>query len=501
VAESAHLWQLSIAEAAEKLAIREISSVELTRSHLDRIAQVEGSIKAFVTTTDDAALVEAERIDTRRREGQRLGPLAGIPLAIKDVLCTEGVRTTCSSRMLEHFVPPYDATAVTRLRQAGAVFLGKTNMDEFAMGSSTENSAFFPTRNPWDLERVPGGSSGGSAAAVAAGEAMGALGTDTGGSVRQPGALTNTVAMKPTYGRVSRFGLVAFASSLDQIGPFARSARDAALLLQAIAGHDPLDSTSVDAPVPDYAAQLTGDIKGLRVGVPAEYFVEGVEPGVRRVVEEAIATLKSLGAEVGECSLPHTRYGVAAYYIIAPAEASANLARYDGVKYGFALKGKADDLVDFVAKTRSAGFGQEVKRRIMLGTYALSSGYYDAYYLKAEKTRTLIKRDFERAFERFDVLVGPTSPTVAFKIGAKISDPVAMYLNDVFTIPANLAGIPGISIPGGFSEGLPVGVQILGPAFGEATLLRVADAFQRVTDYHARWPEVNTPRTARKRGK
>ncbi len=499
MAEPAHLWQLSIAEAAEKLASREISSVELTRSHLDRIGQVEGSIRAFVTTTDESALAEAERIDTRRREGQQLGPLAGIPLAIKDVLCTEDVRTTCSSRMLEHFVPPYDATAVVRLREAGAVFLGKTNMDEFAMGSSTENSAFFPTRNPWDLERVPGGSSGGSAAAVAAGEAMGALGTDTGGSVRQPGALTNTVALKPSYGRVSRFGLVAFASSLDQIGPFARSARDAALLLQAIAGHDPLDSTSVDTPVPEYAAQLTGDIKDLRVGVPAEYFVEGVEPGVRRVVEEAIETLKSLGAEVGECSLPHTRYGVAAYYIIAPAEASANLARYDGVKYGFALKGKADDLVDFVSKTRSAGFGPEVKRRIMLGTYALSSGYYDAYYLKAEKTRTLIKRDFDQAFERFDVLVGPTSPTVAFKIGAKISDPVSMYLNDVFTIPANLAGIPGISIPGGFSEGLPVGVQILGPAFGEATLLRVADAFERATDYHARWPEVNPPRAARKR--
>jgi aspartyl-tRNA(Asn)/glutamyl-tRNA(Gln) amidotransferase subunit A len=401
--------------------------------------------------------------------------------------------------MLEHFIPPYDATVITRLREAGVVLVGKTNMDEFAMGSSTENSAFFPTRNPWDLERVPGGSSGGSAAAVAAGEAMGALGSDTGGSVRQPGALTNTVALKPTYGRVSRFGLVAFASSLDQIGPFTRSARDAALLLQAIAGHDPLDSTSVNEPVPDYAAALSGDISGLRVGVPAEYFVEGTEPGVRQVIEKAITTLTSLGAEVGECSLPHTRYGVAAYYIIAPAECSANLARYDGVKYGFALKGHAEDLVDFVSKTRATGFGPEVKRRIMLGTYALSSGYYDAYYLKAEKTRTLIKQDFDAAFEHFDVLVGPTSPTVAFKLGAKIDDPYAMYLNDVFTIPANLSGIPGISIPGGFSEGLPVGLQILGPAFGEATLLRVADAFQRVTDYHTRWPALKPQPSGRKR--
>ena len=493
------LWQLSISEAADRLSRRELTAVELTRAHLDRIAQVEGHVRAFVTPLDEQALQQAERIDRRRREGAQLGPLAGIPLAIKDVICTEGVRTTCSSKMLERFVPPYDATVMTKLHEAGIVMIGKTNMDEFAMGSSTENSAFFPTRNPWDLERVPGGSSGGSAAAVAAGEAMGALGTDTGGSVRQPGALTNTVAMKPTYGRVSRFGLVAFASSLDQIGPFARSARDAALLLQAIAGHDPKDSTSVDEPVPDYLAALTGDVKGLRIGVPHEYFVEGTEPGVRQVIDEAIETFKSLGAEVGECSLPHTRFGVAAYYIIAPAECSANLARYDGVKYGFALRETGDDLIEFVARTRAAGFGPEVKRRIMLGTYALSSGYYDAYYLKAEKVRTLIKQDFDSAFERFDVLLGPTSPTVAFKLGAKIADPYAMYLNDVFTIPANLAGIPGISIPGGFSEGLPVGVHILGPSFGEATLLRVADAFQRATDYHTRWPKLPT-KPARKRG-
>jgi aspartyl-tRNA(Asn)/glutamyl-tRNA(Gln) amidotransferase subunit A len=493
------LWQLTISEAADLLSRRELSAVELTRAHLDRIAQVEGSVRAFVTTTEDAALREAERIDRLRGEGTPLGPLAGIPLAIKDVIATEGVTTTCSSRILEHFVPPYDATVIIRLKGAGAVFVGKTNMDEFAMGSSTENSAFFPTHNPWDLERVPGGSSGGSAAAVAAGEAMGALGSDTGGSVRQPGALTNTVALKPTYGRVSRFGLIAFASSLDQIGPFARSARDAARILQVIAGHDPLDSTSVDVPVPDYAAALTGDLTGLRVGVPQEYFVEGTEPGVRKAVEDSIETLKSLGAQIGECSLPHTRYGVAAYYIIAPSEASANLARYDGVKYGFSLRDGAQDIIDYVSRTRDAGFGPEVKRRIMLGTYALSSGYYDAYYLKAERVRTLIKQDFDWAFERFDVLVAPTSPTVAFKIGEKVTDPYAMYLNDVFTIPANLAGIPGISIPGGFSGGLPVGLQLLGPAWGEDRLLHVADAFQRVTDFHTQWPPVADARRSRRK--
>ena len=484
------LWQLEIHEASELLASRKISAVELTRAHLDRIVEVEGNVRAFVTTTEDAALRSAEAIDVRRRTGEALGPLAGIPLAIKDVICTKGVKTTCSSRMLEHFVPPYDATVISKLKNAGAVFVGKTNMDEFAMGSSTENSAFFSTCNPWDLTRVPGGSSGGSAAAVASGEAMGALGSDTGGSVRQPGALTNTVAMKPTYGRVSRFGLIAFASSLDQIGPFTRSARDAAHVLQAIAGHDDRDSTSVDTPVPDYLSELTGNIKGLKIGVPAEYLVEGTEPGVRKAVDRAIENFRPLGAEIGECSLPHTRFGVAAYYIIAPAECSANLARYDGVKYGFASTDNADSLIDFVMNTRSKGFGSEVKRRIMLGTYALSTGYYDAYYLKAEKTRTLIKQDFDRAFERFDVLLGPTSPTVAFKLGEKVSDPYAMYLNDVFTIPANLAGIPGISIPGGFSDGLPVGLQLLGPAFGEGMLLRVADAFERVTDYHRQWPAL-----------
>jgi aspartyl-tRNA(Asn)/glutamyl-tRNA(Gln) amidotransferase subunit A len=497
----AELWQLSIGEASDLLKRREISAVELTRAHLDRIGEVEGQISAFVTVDEEGAMREAEASDVARREGRALGPLAGIPLAIKDVLCTRGLRTTCSSKILEQFVPPYDATVVSKLREAGAVMVGKTNMDEFAMGSSTENSAFFPTRNPWDIERVPGGSSGGSAAAVASGEAMGALGTDTGGSVRQPGALTNTVAMKPTYGRVSRYGLVAFASSLDQVGPFARSARDCALLLQAIAGYDPLDSTSLDAPVPDYSAALTGNLKGLRVGVPDEYFVEGVEPGVRQVVEQAIETLKAQGAVVEETSLPHTRYGVAAYYIIAPAEASANLARYDGVKYGLSVRNGAADLLEATSRTRADGFGTEVKRRIMLGTYALSAGYYDAYYLKAEKVRTLIKQDFDRAFERFDVLIGPTSPTVAFRLGEKLEDPYAMYLNDVFTIPINLAGITGLSIPGGFSEGLPVGLQLIGPSLGEPTLLRVADAFERVTDYHTAWPKLSgtAKRSSRKR--
>jgi aspartyl-tRNA(Asn)/glutamyl-tRNA(Gln) amidotransferase subunit A len=480
------LWELTITDAAERLARGEFSAVELTRAHQERIAAVDGRVRAFVTLTNEQALRDAAASEERRARGESLGPLDGIPLAIKDVIATRGVRTTCSSRILERFVPPYDATVMTRLQAAGAIMLGKTNMDEFAMGSSTENSAFFPTHNPWDLERVPGGSSGGSAAAVAAGEAMGGYGSDTGGSIRQPGALTNTVAVKPTYGRVSRYGLVAFASSLDQIGPFARSARDAALLLGAVAGHDPLDSTSVDEPVPDYLAALTGKIKGLKVGIPVEYAGEGVEPGVQACLDQTAETLRQLGAKTGTCSLPHTRYGVAAYYIIAPAEASANLARYDGVKYGLSVP----DAEDPVAVTRAAGFGAEVKRRIMLGTYALSSGYYDAYYLRAEQVRTLIRQDFDRAFAEFDVLLSPTSPTVAFKLGAKIADPYAMYLNDVFTIPANLAGISGISVPAGFSEGLPVGAQLLGPRFGEATLLRVADAYQRVTDHHTRWPAL-----------
>jgi len=484
------LYQLTIHEAGELLRRREVSSVELTRAHLDRIRAVDDKVKAFTLVTADLAITQAEEADRRFNSGATVSPLTGIPLAIKDVICTKGITTTCGSNMLKDFKPPYDASVMERLNAVGAVMLGKTNMDEFAMGSSTEHSAFFTTQNPWDLERAPGGSSGGSAAAVAAGMAMGALGSDTGGSIRQPAALCNTVGLKTTYGRVSRYGLVAFASSLDQIGPFARNARDAALILQAIAGPDPRDSTSSPAAVPDYSAALNGSIKGLRVGVPEEYWVEGegTQPGVAKAVRDDIEKLRELGAEIGDVSLPHTKYGVPVYYIIAPAEASANLARYDGVKYGYSYR-DTNDMWEALEKTRQFGFGQEVKRRIMLGTYALSSGYYDAYYKQAEKVRTLITEDFIRAFERFDVLVSPASPSVAFKIG-EISDPYEMYLQDIFTIPANLAGICGVSIPGGFSNGLPVGLQLLGNFFAEDVLLCVADAFERVTDYHTRWPKA-----------
>ena len=481
------LYRLSITEAGKLLRERKISSVELTRAHLDRIRAVEDKVRAFTLVTDDLALRQAEAADRRFKNGDTVAPLTGIPLAIKDVICTKDITTTCGSRMLENFKPPYDATVMERLNADGVVMLGKTNMDEFAMGSSTEHSAFYPTHNPWDLERAPGGSSGGSAAAVAAGMAMGALGSDTGGSIRQPGSLCNVLGLKPTYGRVSRFGLVAFASSLDQIGPFARSARDAAILLQAIAGPDPRDSTASYKPVPDYSAALSGSIKGMRIGVPEEYWVEGTQPGVIKTVRDDIELLRELGAEVSDVSLPHTRYGVAAYYIIAPAEASANLARYDGVKYGYSYR-DTDDIWEALEKTRQYGFGREVKRRIMIGTYALSSGYYDAYYKRAEKVRALITQDFDRAFERFDALVSPASPTVAFRIG-EISDPYQMYLQDVFTIPANLAGNCGVSIPGGFSEGLPVGLQLLGNVFAEDVILRIADAFEHVTDYHTRWPQ------------
>ncbi len=482
------LYQLSIHEAGELLRSRKITSMELTRAHLDRIRAVDGRVKAYTLVTEDLALRQAAEADRRFQSGATVSPLTGIPLAIKDVISTKDINTTCGSNMLKDFKPPFDATVMNRLNAAGIVMLGKTNMDEFAMGSSTEHSAFFPTQNPWDLERAPGGSSGGSSAAVAAGMAMGALGSDTGGSIRQPGSLCNVVGFKPTYGRVSRFGLVAFASSLDQIGPFARDARDAALILQAIAGYDDLDSTSSPAPVPDYSAALTGDIRGLRIGVPVEYWVEGTQPGVEQAVRADIEKLRELGATVEEVSLPHTKYGVPVYYIIAPAEASANLARYDGVKYGYSYR-DTDEMWEALEKTRQYGFGQEVKRRIMLGTYALSSGYYDAYYKQAEKVRALITEDFTRAFEKFDVLVSPASPSVAFKIG-EITDPYEMYLQDVFTIPANLAGICGVSIPGGFSQGLPVGLQILGNVFAEDTILRVADAFERVTDYHKQWPQA-----------
>jgi aspartyl-tRNA(Asn)/glutamyl-tRNA(Gln) amidotransferase subunit A len=480
------LYTLSIHEAKELLRQRKISSVELTQAHLDRIRAVEPKVKAFTLVTDELAMKQAREADQRLASGENLHPLTGIPIAIKDVICTKNITTTAGSRMLENFKPPYDATVMERLHTAGIVMVGKTNMDEFAMGSSTEHSAFFPTRNPWDLERTPGGSSGGSAAAVAAGMAMGSYGSDTGGSIRQPGSLCNLVGLKPTYGRVSRFGLIAFGSSLDQIGPFARSARDAAILLQAIAGHDSRDATSSPQPTQDYSSALTGNIKGLRIGVPEEYWVEGTQPAVVKVVRQAIEHLRKMGAEISPVSLPHTKYGVAAYYIIAPAEASANLARYDGVKYGYSYR-DTSEMWEAMEKTRAFGFGAEVKRRIMLGTYALSAGYYDAYYIRAQKIRALIAQDFEKAFERFDVLVSPASPKVAFKLG-EISDPYQMYLQDIFTIPANLAGICGVSIPGGFSEGLPVGLQLLGNIFREDSILRTADAFEQSTDYHKQWP-------------
>lgn len=481
------LYKLTIAEAIQLLRQREISSVELTRAHLDRIRAVDDTVKAFTLVTEELALEQAEEADGRFKRGDLVSPLTGIPIAIKDIICTKGITTTCGSSMLKDFKPPFDAAVMEKLNAAGIVLLGKTNMDEFGMGSSTEHSAFFPTHNPWDLERTPGGSSGGSAAAVAAGMAMGAYGSDTGGSIRQPASMCNVIGLKPTYGRVSRFGLVAYASSLDQIGSFARSAYDAAILLQAIAGPDPRDATCSPKAVPDYSAGLNGSIKGLRIGVPEEYWVEGTQPGVVKAVRDAIEKLREMGAVVSEASLPSTKYGVAAYYIIAPAEASTNLARYDGVKYGYSYR-DTDDMWEALEKTRQRGFGQEVKRRIMLGTYALSAGYYDAYYKQAEKVRTLITQDFERTFAQFDILASPASPTVAFKIGA-ISDPYQMYLQDVFTIPANLAGICGISIPGGFSDGLPVGLQLLGNAFAEEMILRVAAAFEQVTDYHTGWPK------------
>lgn len=463
----------------------EISSVELTQAVIDRIVAVDNDIKAYLTLTPELALEQARDADRRRAAGEN-NPLLGIPLAIKDVICTEGVPTTCGSKILENFVPPYDATVMALLSSQGAILLGKTNMDEFAMGSSTENSAYFITHNPWDLSRVPGGSSGGSAAAVAADECLGALGSDTGGSVRQPAALCGVVGLKPTYGRVSRYGLVAFASSLDQIGPFGKDVTDCAILLNAIACYDPRDSTSVNVPTPDYTEALVDDIKRMRVGVPQEYFVEGMQPEVEQRVREAIAKLAELGAEVAEVSLPHTEYSLPTYYLIAPAEASANLARYDGVKYGLSLQ--EGELWDNYKKTRQSGFGAEVKRRIMLGTYALSAGYYDAYYLKAQKVRTLIKGDFDRAFEDCDVIVAPTSPTVAFKIGEKVDDPLQMYLSDIFTLSVNLAGICGVSIPCGFADGLPVGLQIMGKPFAEETVLRVAYAYEQATEWHTRRP-------------
>jgi aspartyl-tRNA(Asn)/glutamyl-tRNA(Gln) amidotransferase subunit A len=483
------LQQLTAHDASAALAKREASARELTQAALDRIAAVDERVRAFLTVTEDEALAQASEADARIARGEG-GPLTGVPVALKDNMCTRGVRTSCGSRMLESFVPPYDAHVVERLRAAGAVIVGKTNMDEFAMGSSVEHSAFHPTHNPWALDCVPGGSSGGSAAAVAADEAAFALGSDTGGSIRQPASLCGVVGLKPTYGRVSRYGLVAFGSSLDQIGPLTKDARDAALVMNAIAGHDTRDATSAPVDVPDFAEALTGDIRGLRVGVAQEYVPDTVEPAMRGIVEAAAAQLEQLGAEVEwSVSLPSTSHALACYYIIAPSEASANLARYDGVKYGYSYQ-DGGGMWENMEKTRQHGFGDEVKRRIMLGTYALSAGYYDAYYLKAQQVRTLIRREFEAAFEKYDVLLGLVSPTPAFRLGEKVDDPVAMYLSDVFTLPINIAGIPSLSVPAGFVDGLPAGIQLMGRAFDEATLLRVAHAYEQATAWHQRRPEL-----------
>jgi aspartyl-tRNA(Asn)/glutamyl-tRNA(Gln) amidotransferase subunit A len=477
-----------IHELADSYRRGDLTPTAVAEAYLARIDAVDGRVGAYLTVVRDHALTAARESERRWRAGAPLGPLDGAPLALKDVLCTRGVRTTCGSKMLEAFVPPYDATVVERLRAAGAVILGKTNLDEFAMGSSTEHSAFHPTRNPWDLARVPGGSSGGSAAAVAGALAAGAFGSDTGGSIRQPAAFCGVVGMKPTYGRVSRYGLVALASSLDQIGPFAQDVEDAALLLGVIAGHDRRDATSIDEPVPDYAAELRRGVAGLTLGLPDEYFIDGMDPDVERAVRRAIEVLKELGARVERVSLPTTRHSLAAYYLILPAEASSNLARYDGVKYGLRVPGR--DLVEMESRTRAAGFGAEVKRRIMLGTYALSAGYHDAYYGKAQSVRTLVRREFAAAFTRVDLIVAPTTPNVAFKHGEK-EDPLSMYLNDVFTIPGNLSGIPGVSVPCGFSTaGLPIGLQILGRPLDEARVLRAAYAYEQATDWRARRPEL-----------
>jgi aspartyl-tRNA(Asn)/glutamyl-tRNA(Gln) amidotransferase subunit A len=482
-----NLHTLTLAEARDQLERGALTSVELTEALLGRIEATDTGIQAFLTVDAEGALEQARGADARRAAGQA-GGLLGVPLAIKDVLSTRGLRTTCGSRMLERYVPPYDATAVERLRDAGAVLLGKLNCDEFAMGSSTENSAFQQTRNPWDPTRVPGGSSGGSAAAVAAGQAFGTLGTDTGGSIRQPAALCGVTGLKPTYGRVSRYGLVAFGSSLDCVGPMARTARDCALLLQAIAGKDARDGTSADQPVPDYQASLSGDVRGLRIGVPRELFVEGIQPGVERLVRDAIAALADEGAELVEISLPHTKYAMPVYYIIAPAEASANLSRYDGVRYG--LRVPDETYRDELERTRGQGFGAEVRRRIMLGTYALSAGYYDAYYRRAQQVRTLIRRDYQQAFAQVDLIAAPTTPSVAFTIGAHSDDPLAMYLEDVCTLPVSLAGLPGLVVPCGFDRDLPVGLQLIGKPFQEDTLLRVGDAYQATTDWHTRQPAL-----------
>ena len=485
------LNQLTISEAADRLRKKEFSARELMQSCLDRVQAVDSKVKAFLSFDANDALAQADAADTALSQNPTdTRPLLGIPIGMKDVLCVKDQPCNCASKILGNFRSPYDGTVAARLKDAGAVIFGRLNMDEFAMGSSTENSAFFTTRNPWDLERIPGGSSGGSAAAVAADECLATLGSDTGGSIRQPAALCGCVGFKPTYGRVSRYGLVAFASSLDQIGPFTKNVRDTATILQTISGIDPLDSTSVPEPVPDYAKLLDGDIKGLKLGIAKEYLVGGLDPEVNAAVQKAIQQLTSLGAEIVEVSLPHTEYAVATYYIIATAEASANLARFDGIRYGTRIDGA--DPIELYSRTRGAGFGAEVKRRVILGTYVLSSGYYDAYYLRAQKVRTLIRNDFIKAFEKVDAIVTPTTPTAAFKAGEKSGDPLQMYLSDIFTISCNLAGICGISIPCGFTSQpkLPIGLQFLGKPFGEATILKLAHAYEQTTPWHKERPTL-----------
>ncbi|NPC73346.1 Asp-tRNA(Asn)/Glu-tRNA(Gln) amidotransferase subunit GatA [Corallococcus sp. AB004] len=480
------LTDLSMLELAAKLASREVSSVEATQASLQRIAQVDPKVRAFLRVDEAGALKAAEASDARRKAGSPLSALDGVPVGLKDIFLTEGVETTCASRVLEGFVPPYDATVVRLLKEAGLPLVGKLNMDEFAMGSSNESSAYFPTHNPWDLTRTPGGSSGGSAAAVAAREVFGALGTDTGGSIRQPAALTNTVGLKPTYGRVSRYGVIAFASSLDQPGPMARTVGDTAALFQLIARHDPLDSTSADVETPDCLTGLEDGVRGLKLGVPREYFAEGMDPEVAGTLRASLEELEKLGATLVDVSLPHTKYALATYYLLASSEASSNLARYDGIRYGQRAK-DARGLKELYTQTRGQGFGAEVKRRIMLGTYALSAGYYDAYYLRAQKVRTLIREDFTKVFQQVDAIVSPTSPVPAFKLGAKVDDPLSMYLMDVYTLPCNLAGLPGLSVPCGFTQGgLPIGMQLLGRPFDEARLLRIARAFEREHDFFRR---------------
>ena len=483
--------RLTAHEAHEYLMKKSFSSLELTQSFYRRIKDVDSKVAAYLIPREEEAYQQAQQADEKIAKGEGVTELTGIPLALKDILCTQSVRTTCASKILNNFHPPYDATVVKKLRESGAVFLGKANMDEFAMGSSTENSGFNITRNPWDLNRIPGGSSGGSAAAVAADECIAALGSDTGGSIRQPAACCGVVGFKPTYGRVSRFGLVAFASSLDQIGPITKDVTDCTILMNSISGHDTNDSTSVNVAVPDYRKALVNDVKGMKLGIPNEYFVEGMDPDVEKTVWEAIKLLEKWGASIKEVSLPHTEYAVATYYIICTAEASSNLARYDGVKYGHRAEGY-DGLIDMYVKTRSEGCGTEVKRRIMLGTYVLSAGYYDAYYGKAQQVRTLIREDFDRAFEEYDALLTATSPTPAFMIGEKVKDPLQMYLSDILTIPVNLAGLPGISIPCGFSRGgLPIGLQIIGKHFDEEKILRVAYTFEQRTDCHLKRPRLD----------